>query len=121
MPDIAAGIGVTLEFLVDTGADMTVLHPQDSLRMLTTAAHWNAVRAVRPTHFGGAGRGLPYYPMKAFLFLPCDDGSIDSNEFVLYIAEPVPELAATESLLGRDILGRYDLTFSQLASFSLAR
>ena len=121
VPDVATNVSVNLEFLVDTGADMTVLHPQDSLRMLTTPEQWNTIHAIRPTHFGGAGRGLPYYPIRAYLFLSCDDGTIDSNEFMLYVAEPVPELAGTESLLGRDILGRYSLTFAQFSSLSLVR
>lgn len=115
--DVSTGVEVT--FLTDTGADITTLHPQDSLRLLSRPEHWDLVRTKIPLGVGGAGHGKPHYPMDAVIAFVHDDATVDAWSFTLYIAEPTQDNIEYESLLGRDVLGHYIATFDQNATLAM--
>lgn len=98
---------------------MTVLNPQDSIRLLTTPDHWRWVRAQPSVNFGGAGQGQPHYKVSAWVFFVHHDAQIAAHPFTLYVAEPHPGNLSVESLLGRDILSNYIVTFDQLDRLTL--
>ena len=115
---------ITIQFLVDTGADLTVIHPHDSLRLAGADPHnerWATIRQFPSERFGGAGRDLPYFGVPAVLGFNNDDGTIDQLPIRVWFGEPVSALQEHESLLGRDVLEHFDLTFSQGRSIALAR
>lgn len=99
-------------FLIDTGADHTVLHPQDSLRLLGS----DEIRASPdPIAFGGAGAGTPHHPLQAELvFLNEDQRSTFTVALTVFVAEP-PHNEEVESLLGRDALDSFVMHFDQRA------
>lgn len=47
----------SVDFLVDTGADVTVVHPRDSLRLAMTPAQWELIRRQPAERLSGAGAG----------------------------------------------------------------
>jgi len=113
--------GVTLQFLVDSGADMTVLHPQDSLRLLPRIEDWQAIDHYETKTVGGAGHGLPHKLVDAVVVFKHHDNSLDSESLTLWIALPNPQNLLQESLLGRDVLGAFVTRFDRMASFTLDR
>lgn len=72
-------------FLLDTGADATTLHPQDSLRIATEAE----IKALgSPSPFGGAGAGKNHYPAEAIIVFTHDDNRLEAIPLTIYVAEP---------------------------------
>jgi hypothetical protein len=107
----AFGARAAVTFLLDTGADVTVLHPQDSLRLLTASQ----IRGLsNPLSIGGAGAGQPHYPIEASLIFAHDDPRVTSVPRTIYIAEPSHNVDV-ESLLGRDVLEEFIVYFDQRA------
>jgi hypothetical protein len=101
---------VLVPFLLDTGADATILHPQDSLRVLGESEITGLGNA---TPFGGAGAGKDHYPAEALLVFMNDDGSLRQIRLTIYVAEPGTHNQRIESLLGRDALSHFLLAFDQ--------
>lgn len=100
---------VVASFLIDTGADYTVIHPQDSLRLFTATE----IKALpNPIQFGGAGAGKPHYPIAAEVVFLHDHGELQTIPITVYIAEP-PHNTNVESLLGRDVLGSFIMNYDQ--------
>lgn len=107
---------VSLEFLLDTGADVTVLHARDSLRLLQSPEDWAIVRAFHAEDIAGAGAGRPYYAVPAVVFLTHDDGSADANAITIWVAEPGGPNDAHASLLAN-----YTLLYAQPDDLILER
>ena len=104
-----------VQFLLDTGAGSTCLHPEDSVKLDMPFG-----RLISPTMSYGIGGGSLYHREAAVLsFL--DDEAIQSYRLQLHIAEPTAANAGFPSLLGRDVLNRwrivYDPTDSALEIF----
>ncbi|MEX2225703.1 MAG: retropepsin-like aspartic protease [Dehalococcoidia bacterium] len=119
MPDLPGSSPIVVSFLVDTGADMTVLHPQDSERLITTADQWQWIRGRPTLSVGGAGHGMPHYSVDASIFLMHVDKSVSYHDFKLYIAEPHAGNQINESLLGRDVLRHYVTSFDGVEGLTL--
>jgi hypothetical protein len=117
VPELGQGTSIEVTFLVDTGADMTTLHPQDSLRLLPTGAHWDWLRTKQPIGIGGAGQGVAHYPIDAWILFQHEDAALDSWDLKLYIPEVTMANMQYESLLGRGIIGNYIATFDQFSGF----
>ncbi|MCH7698838.1 MAG: hypothetical protein IH865_07870 [Chloroflexi bacterium] len=105
----STGKSVIASFLIDTGADMTVIHPQDGLRLFS-AAQITAIPG--PIDVGGAGHGKLYYPIDAEVSFLHDHGEVQTVSITAYVAEATNNVT-TESLLGRDVLGSFIMNFDQ--------
>lgn len=95
-----------VSFLVDTGADSSLLMPADALRM---AVDFGALRGTGDSvGIGGAARtfleeaALVFSEPGRWLYVY----SID-----LRIAAPSPDIMDMPSLLGRDVLDRWRMTY----------
>lgn len=105
----STGKSVNASFLIDTGADMTVIHPQDGLRLFSES---EIDSIPNPIEVGGAGHGRRYYPIDAELSFLHDHGEVQMVAITAYIAEATNNVT-TESLLGRDVLGSFIMNFDQ--------
>ena len=115
---------ITLQLLVDTGADVTSIHPRDSMRLAgrdTASDRWQTIRQFPSETFGGAGRDLSYYGVPAVLGFREIDGRIDQLPIRVWIGEPSALIEEHESLLGRDVLAHYAMSFSQPHALVLER
>ena len=99
-------------FLIDTGADVTTLHPQDSLRLLSPSEFSGL---TKPVALGGAGAGVNHYPLDATIVFMHDDQRLHSIDITAYVAEPTTLNMRYESLLGRDALDHFVMHFDQRA------
>jgi hypothetical protein len=104
------GTFAEVTFLVDTGADMTVLNPQDGLRLIPPDAWARLTNPIRP---GGAGAGLDHFPLQANVYFVHDDGRVEVIASTVYVASAGPANVRLESLLGRDVLANFVVTFDQ--------
>ncbi len=96
-----------VDFLVDTGADTTLLAPGDGQRF---HADYTALRYSMPSQ-GTAGISENYVE-RGFVALR-DDREPIAHVFVLevHVLVPNPSLIALPSLIGRDILDRCRMTY----------
>ena len=99
------GVGDRVDFLLDTGADATTLHPRDADK-LGVRADMLGPAIVSARGIGGQMQYTPEYALVSFY-----DGTVgDWRDFRIqvYIASPDSEYEAANlpSLLGRDILNR---------------
>ena len=105
LPGITSGF-VTLDFLVDSGASDSCIHPQDargrlgiSDSMLSSSRLWPSIRSTR----GVGGSSMSYRHPAVYGFLH-DDGNLQQIEGDIDVAQPTPANATFPSLLGWDIL-----------------
>ena len=91
-------------FLLDTGAETTILHPDDG-RLIQCP--FDAL--ANPDEFTGIGGTLLYYTERAILTLDDEDGGVQRFEIDIAIAKPHPVTDGLDSLLGRDILNQLDV------------
>ena len=108
------GVRGRVRFLVDTGSDTTILHPD-------AAADLNGPFDLldNPVEFISAGGTLLYYMEPAVLSFNDSDGGTWEFEIDISIAKPDPVTDDLASLLGRDLLNQmrmdYDFPRSRLA------
>ena len=115
---LRSGAVEVVSFLIDTGADVTCLHPEDIRRMgidrrLLTPGSLNYPRGIG----GTAG----YYREPALLLFPDRDRGDTFCQLAVIIYENPedPAMERAPSLLGRDFLNRCDLRLNR--SQTLAR
>ena len=113
------GVSKWIEFLADTGADATVIHPYNSIRIFDTDEAWEWVMSHPASRYGGAGGGLPHYRVAADITFRHDDGSVTEFPASLFVAHPQPTNRYYESLLGRDVLQHFVTTFNRTSGVTL--
>lgn len=95
------GVSEKIGFLVDTGADVTCLHPTDLDKMGVPLSQ----PAPGGVGFTGVGGALEYYREDATLYFETQDGSTLTFYCQIYISQDLA-VEGLPSLLGRDFLNR---------------
>ena len=98
-------VGGRVHFLLDTGADTTILHPDDGIDL---RCPFDALE--NPAEFVGVGGALLYYMEPAVVTFGT---GLAAEEFglAISIAKPHPVTDGLDSLLGRDILNRLRMEY----------
>lgn len=101
------GLSTNLSFLVDTGADCSTLMPADGIKMgIDYAALQN------PKIVGGIGGNAACYQESAvFIFDEPNRKLIRAYSVDLMIPQPQRDLMHMPSLLGRDVLDRWHMSY----------
>ena len=104
------GSWFTTDFLLDTGAARTCLHPRDSLRSgLSEATLTEPARWPQHQRMSGVGGTTLYYVTPATYSFVADSGATSVIEGQILLAQPRPDNAGLPSLLGWDILERFEV------------
>ena len=98
-------MGGWVEFLVDTGADATALHPADAKRL---GCDFDMLGA--PFIVGGIGGGSEYCSEPATITLEGDDSDYETN-IEIDIAIPDDDNDDLPSLLGRNIINSLQMEY----------
>ena len=108
------GLRGQITFLVDTGSDTTILHPDAAADLRCPFDLLD-----NPAEFISAGGVLLYFFEPAVLSFNDSDGGNREFEIDISIAKPDPITDGLDSLLGRDVLNQvrmeYDFGRSHLA------
>lgn len=108
------GLRGQVTFLVDTGSDTTILHPDAASDL---GCPFDLLD--KPAEFISAGGVLLYYMEQAVLAFNDVDGSAAEFEIDISIAKPDPFTDGLDSLLVRDLLNQvrmdYDFPGDRLA------
>ncbi len=106
LPDIAPS--TEIQFLVDTGSTSTMLLPRDSMRM---GIDFDALPG-RIRGSVGIGGNAELKRMPALMLFREPERGVYVYEIELAVARPHPSIGDLPSLLGRDILNRWDMHYS---------
>ena len=103
-----------VSFIFDTGADTSLLMPLDAQRMgIDYGLFENEVSTL------GIGGASETFTESAYLAFAGDE-ALYGYEIELHICKPADELMTIPSLLGRDIIDRWRVTYDRSASELLA-
>lgn len=103
-----------VSFIFDTGADTSLLMPLDAQRMGIDYGMFEDEETT--LGIGGASENFIEGAYLAFV----DDEALYGYEIELHICKPAEELMTVPSLLGRDIIDRWRVTYDKSASELLA-
>ena len=103
-----------LDFLIDTGAEVTVLSPADASNLFGNQAHRLLPRLYPSIHISGVGQGKAVEVPLTLVFRDQDEDPLYLRLPVLVMPSPQgpsqsSALGPLPSLLGRDILNRFVL------------
>ena len=111
LPKITPG-PVAVHFLLDSGADDTILHPQDALvrvginrAVLASPQSWPQVKP-----YSGIGGSSDHYPWPAEYEFRHEDGRLQRVSGEILIARPTQANQSLESLLGWDVLQHFRIS-----------
>ncbi|MDA0270703.1 MAG: hypothetical protein DWG83_00900 [Chloroflexi bacterium] len=96
-------------FLVDTGADLTVLHAHDAARLIPGHADGTWKPSQLQT-VGGIGGTAEYGSTCVQLLFTDEDGHITLAEQPVIVALPGAGITRSPSLLGHDVLNQFRVT-----------
>lgn len=105
LPRLKVNSGVS--FIVDTGADRTVLMPLDAIRM---GIDFRKLR--RAGNLFGIGGSCKSFSEPAIIMFSENRGRLFLYEITIGIVEKKREVMRTRSLLGRDILDRLRMDYN---------
>ena len=97
----------SVRFLVDTGSDITILHPDAG-----TPIGCPFDRLTRPEEFISAGGTHVYHREPAVIEFYADDSAPLEIELDLCIGKPHPVTDGLDSLLGRDVLNQLEMEYA---------
>ena len=114
LPDL--GVAGEVNFLIDTGSDVTFLHPEDVGQLGIDYRQLNPDTLERAAGIGG---GSGYCRENATLTFQDSSGLELSCELDVFILQgPAPALLDAPSLLGRDFLNRCDVRLNRAQSLA---
>ncbi len=97
----------SVRFLVDTGSDATILHPDAGIRMGCPFD-----RLTTPAEFVSAGGTHVNYRELAVIRFHDDESMQREFEIELYVGKPHPVTNGLDSLLGRDVLNEMEMEYA---------
>lgn len=102
------GVAGNISFLLDTGADVSVLMPLDGGKMqLDYTQLSNAVDTI------GAGGLCKDYTEPAMIVFSEAGVALHAYSINLHISSPTPDIMKIPSLLGRDVLDQWKITYDK--------
>ena len=99
------GVAGPVDFLIDTGADASVLHPDDGIAL---GCPFDDL--LLPVAFVSVGGTHTYYRETAAIEFD-DSGTDIGLRLEMAIGKPHPAVDGLDSLLGRDVLNRVRLEY----------
>lgn len=113
-PNLTATVSISetnthgpIDFLIDTGADHTVIHPNDAERL---GIDFRKLEN-EGSSFGVGGRAKLFIERAELIFRDEDGQTTQSHQLDIAIAEPSEHNNNFPSLLGRDILNQMIMTY----------
>lgn len=101
---------IHIAFVLDTGADITMLHPGDAFRLgVDFHSHFQGSQSVT---IPGVGTAQMYWE-EATLELPHLDGRVDRFTGNVLVAIPTNTNRRHPSLLGRDVFDHYSIVYNR--------
>jgi hypothetical protein len=116
VPDLSP-VAATVEFIVDTGCERTVLHPLDATQSFSVdpaALVRPDFRAASNSAFG-VGGGTRTFPLPARYGFVDDAGSLVVVDGEILVAQMTTANQGLPSLLGWDVLDGFSLTTNRRA------
>jgi len=96
--------------MLDTGADMTLLHPGDAHRLgIDFDSHFQGIQRIT---IPGVGTAEAYLE-QATLELPHLNGRVDRLAGRVFVAVPSDINRRHPSILGRDVFDHYSIVYSK--------
>jgi predicted aspartyl protease len=102
---LEAPVSGNVEFLVDTGAHRTCLHPRDAIAL---GMDLTKLEYAEPSW--GIGGTAYYSPLDAHVIFFHGDLQVEKVEVL--VAQPTNENMGLPSLLGRDIINRWTMVYA---------
>ena len=96
-----------VDFMVDTGADVTCLHPGDLRPLGIETRFLPEGSAIEASGIGGSGRYFEEITVLQFE----DEHQMRYYAVNLYIAEPNEDMNSLPSVLGRDVINRWRMMY----------
>ena len=101
---------IPVAFMLDTGADMTLLHPGDARRLgIDFHSHFQGIQRVK---IPGVGIAEAYLE-QATLELPHLNGTVDRLAGSVFVAVPTDINRQHPSILGRDVFDHYSIIYNK--------
>lgn len=103
-----------VDFLVDTGATLTCLHPKDAIFLLglDPAALADPTRWSDRVPTAGIGGSVEYYRVSARYLFIHEEIAPQQIDAPIHIAQLRAENQQLPSLLGRDLLAHFNMAFT---------
>lgn len=96
----------SVSFLVDTGADSSALHTGDVRRLQIDVS-----KLKNPTKLNGIGGTAVYYQEDVLLVFVEPKLAVHAYRLVLEVAHPTQRTLRLPSILGRDVIDRWRMTY----------